>query len=163
MTPIERLKQKIWHFVYKFFPTLQKAFLKWHLIFHDKGRQRYHIGWLAPGRTLEGMKRHLHEKWSFGNHFIAWSDTSQVLSWRKLVGFQEQYHLRVFSDGEIRGHFEFTPEAHPLDHFDEKGEKERNADFLKFLGDFVVEKKYISHLKIDPDAYNPDSEVSFEQ
>ncbi len=161
MTFLDRLKQRIWHFIYKFFPTAQKIFLKWHLIFHEKGRQRYHIGWLAPGKTLAGLKQHLHEKWGFGNHFVAWTDDNQVLSWRRLVNFQEQYHLRIFSDGEIRGHFEFTPEAHPIEHFEEKGEMERNADFLKFLGDFVTSEKYISHLGIDPDAYNPDSEISF--
>lgn len=162
MTPTDKVKQKIWRFIYKFFPTLQRDFLKWHLVFHKKGRQKYHIGWLVSGKTLEGLKKHLHEKWGFGNHFIAWGDDCQVLSWRKLMDFQDQYHLRVFSDGEIRGHFEYTPEAHPLQHFEEKGERECKEDFLKFLGDFVTEKKYISHLKIDPDAYNPNSEISFE-
>ncbi|MEK7539337.1 MAG: hypothetical protein AAB595_01725, partial [Patescibacteria group bacterium] len=103
----------------------------------------------------------LHSKWGFGNHFIAWDDQAQVLSWRKLINFQEQYHLRVFSDGEIRGHFEYTPEAHPIQHFDEKGESFHRAEFLKFLGDFVTPEKYISQLKIDPDAYNPDSEIYF--
>lgn len=162
MTPEEKVKQKIWHFIYKFFPTFQKAFLKWHLIFHEKGRQRYHIGWLAPGKKLEGLKKHLHEQWGFGNHFIAWNDESQVLSWRKINDFNHQYHLRVFSDGEIRGHFEFTPEGHPIEHFEEKEEKERKADFLKFLGKFATEEKHISHLKIDPNACNPDSEICFE-
>ncbi|MEI8174975.1 MAG: hypothetical protein WCG28_03435 [bacterium] len=162
MTFTDKIKQKIWHFIYKFFPTFQKWLLKWHLIFHEEGRQRYHIGWLSPGKTLEGLKKHLHEKWGFGNHFIAWGDQSQVLSWRKLLNFNKQYHLRVFSDGEIRGHFEFTPEAHPIEHFEEKGEEERKEDFLNFLGDFITQKRYISHLGTDPDAYNPDSEISFE-
>ena len=162
MTPAEKFEQKVWHFIYKFFPTLQKAFLKLGIVHHDMTRQRYHVGWLAKGKTLEGLKRHLHDKWGFGNHFIAWTDQSQVLSWRKLIDFQEQYHLRVFSDGEIRGHFEYTPEAHPLEHMEEKGEREAKEEFFKFLGDFVTQKKHISHLTIDPDAYNPDSEVSFE-
>ena len=147
MIPEDKIKQKIWHFIYRFFPTFQKTLLKLHLIWHEKGRQRYHIGWLAPGKTLEGMKRHLYEKWGFGNHFVAWSYYLQVLSWRKLTDFQDQYHLRVFSDGEIRGHFEFTPEAHPLEHFEEKGERECRKDFLKFLGDFVVEKNIYRILK----------------
>jgi len=161
MAFFDKIKQKIWHFIYKFFPTFQKVLLKLHLIWHDKRRQRYHIGWLASGKTLKELKKHLREKWGFGNHFIAWEDESQVLSWRKLADFQDQYHLRVFSDGEIRGHFEFTPEAHPIKHFEEKGEKECRKDFLKFLDDFVSEKKYISHLEIDPDAYNSNSEVFF--
>ena len=128
---------------------------------HDPSRQRYHIGWLAAGKTLETLKTHLHNKWGFGNHFIAWTDTGQVLSWRKLADFQDQYHLRVYEDGEIRGHYEFTPEAHPLAHLEEKGEREAKADFLKFLGEFRTQEKYISHLMMDPNAYNPDSEITF--
>ena len=163
MTFFDKIKQKIWQFVYKFFPILQKTLLRWHLIWHQKGRQRYHVGWLASGKTLEELKKHLHEKWNFGNHFIAWVDDGQVLSWRKLANFNDQYHLRVFSDGEIRGHFEFTPEAHPIEHLEEKGEREAKEDFLKFLDDFATEEKYISNLKMDPDAYSPESEVLMEE
>lgn len=158
----DKLKQKIWRFIYRLFPTVQKDLLKTHLIWHEKGRQRYHIGWLAPGKTLEELKKHLHEKWGFGNHFIAWGDDDQVLSWRKLTDFQDQYHLRVFSDGEIRGHFEYTPEAHPIEHLEEKGEREAQADFLKFLGEFVTDKECPMCLQVDPNAYNPDSEVTVE-
>lgn len=162
MTKIEKIKQKIWHFIYNFFPTFQNFFLRLHLIWHEGGRQRFHIGWMAPHKTLEDLKRHLHNKWGFGNHFIAWSDESQVLSWRKLDDFNHQYHLRVFSDGEIRGHYEYTPEGHPLEHFTEKGEIFHRGEFIKFLGSFVVDKKHISHLVLDPNAFNPDSEISME-
>lgn len=162
MTSFEKLKQKIWHFIYKFFPTLQRGLLRVHFIWHDQKRQRFHIGWLAPGKTLGGLKKHLHEKWGFGNHFVAWSDPEQVLSWRKLEDFNHQYHLRVFSDGEIRGHYEYTPEGHPIEHFDERGEGFHRGQFLKFLGEFVTNKKHPMHLKIDPDAYNPDSEIAFD-
>ena len=65
-------------------------------------------------------------------------------------------------DGEIRGHFEFTPEAHPIAHFQEKGEKACTEDFLKFLGDFVTAEQYISHLAIDPNAYDPDSQITID-
>ncbi len=160
MTFFDKLKYKIWHFIYRFFPTIQKAFLKWGIVEHNDTRQRYHIGWLAPEKTLEGLKKHLNSKWGFGNHFIAWKDHGQVLSWRKFADVQDQYHLRVFSDGEIRGHYEFTPEEHPLEHMEEVGEREAKSDFLKFLGQFVVQEKHISRLKADPDSYNPESEIS---
>lgn len=155
----DRLKQKMWRVIYKFFTPVEKSLL----FLHQNKRQKYHIGWLAPGKTLDGLKKHLHQKWGFGNHFVAWTDNGQVLSWRKLVDFQDQYHLRVFEDGEITGHFEYTPEAHPIDHFIEKGEINKKEDFLKFLGEFVVQEKYISHLKMDPDAFNPDSELTIDQ
>ena len=156
----DRTKQKTWRFIYKFFPTVQKHLLKWHIVWHQKERQQYHIGWLAPHKTLEELKKHLHSKWGFGNHFVAWTDSGQVLSWRKLENFKDQYHLRVFEDGEIRGHHEFTPEAHPIDHFSEKGEQSRKQDFLKFLGEFVTQKKHKMHLIMDPDAWNPNSEIT---
>ena len=159
MTSVEKLKQKTWHFFYKFFPRAQKTLLHCHLIWHEKGRQRYHIGWLAPGKTLEDLKNHLHSVWGFGNHFIAWGDDGQVLSWRKLMDFNHQYHLRVFEDGEIRGHFELTPEGHPLGHLEEKDETFHKREFKKFLGDFVTSEKHISHLERDPQAFNPEAEM----
>lgn len=163
MTSWDKIKLKFWHFIYGFFLPVQKFLLKYGIIHHQIQRQKYHIGWLAPGKTLEELKLHLHSKWGFGNHFIAWTDNKQVLSWRKLTDFEDQYHLRVFSDGEIRGHFEFTPEAHPIEHLEEKGETDKKEDFLKFLGDFVVQKKYVSHLQMDPNAYNPESEMVLDE
>lgn len=162
MTFFDKIKQKTWDFIYSFFLPVRSFLLRTGLVWHKKGRQKYHIGWLSPGKTLEDVKKHLHEKWGFGNHFIAWIDEDQVLSWRKLIDFEKQYHLRVYKDGEICGHFEFTPEAHPIEHMEEKGEREAKEDFLKFLGDFVVEKKHISHLKMDPNAFDPKSEISIE-
>ena len=119
------------------FPVMQRLFLTLHLTKHS-GRQPFLIGTLAPGRTVEGLKKYLSEKWGFGNHFIAWQDTGQILSWRKRVNFNEQYHLRVFESGELRGHFEETPEAHPIKHMLERGETDRREDFLNFLGDWVT-------------------------
>jgi hypothetical protein len=162
MTPEDKIKQKMWDFVYGFFLPARQFLLKHHLIWHKKGRQKYHIGWLTPGKTLEELKDHLHAKWGFGNHFIAWVDQDQVLSWRKLTDFQDQYHLRVYKDGEICGHYEFTPEAHPLEHMEEKGEREAKEEFQKFLGEFVTQEKYISHLKMDPNSFDPKSEISIE-
>ena len=161
MTFSDKIKQKIWHVIYKFFPTVQRVLLKWHIVWHQKERQQYHIGWLAPGKTLEELKKHLNTEWGFGNHFVAWIDSGQVLSWRKLVDFRHQYHLRVFEEGEIRGHFELTPEAHPIDHFTEKGEQQHREDFLKFLGEFVTDTKPDNmHLTMDPDAWSPESQIT---
>ena len=160
MNFFDRLKHKVWLKIYPFFPFLHKNFYKLCAFLHGKERQRYHLGWLAEGRTLEEVKTHLNEKWNFGNNFIAWIDSGQVLSWRKLENFHKQYHLRIFEDGEIRGHYEFTPEAHPLNHFFEKEEEDRKEDFLKFLGEFVVQEKTISHLVMDPEAHNLGSQIT---
>ncbi len=159
LTLIQRMKNRFWHFIYRFFPWFQQHLLKWHIIWHDKTRQKYHLGYLAPGQTLEQLEKHLHKKWGFGNHFIAWTDTGQVLSWRKLVDFSHQYHLRVFKDGEIRGHYEYTPEDKPIDHLKGKNATPHFDDFAKFLGNYVVHYKHISHLVPDVNTA-PESEIT---
>jgi len=156
MSPIKRLKQHVWHLLYPIFPHVEHLFV----FAHKKRRQRFHIGWIAEGKTLEEMKHHLSTHYGFGNHFVAWEDPDQVLSWRKLVGFDYQYHLRVFSDGELRGHYERTPEAAPVDHFLEKGEEARTRDFLKFLGPFVSKTKVIQHPPLVAKK-NTEREVTF--
>jgi len=156
------IKKNIWRRIYPVFPWLQKHFLKWHLVWHESGRQPYHLGWLAPGKTLKDLEKHLHMQWGFGNHFVAWADNGQVLSWRKLENFDDQYHIRVFKDGEIRGHYEYTPESKPLAHFVEINEQPRLNKFKKFLGDYVVQRKHISHLKPDVNIA-PESEITIDE
>jgi hypothetical protein len=158
----QTIKKNIWRKIYPIFPWMQKHFLKWHLVWHEDGRQPYHLGWLAPGKTLKDLEKHLHEKWGFGNHFVAWTDRGQVLSWRKLENFEDQYHIRVFKDGEIRGHYEYTPESKPLAHFAEISEQARIEQFKKFLGDYAVSRKHVSHLKPDVNIA-PESEITIDE
>ena len=153
---LNKIKQKIWRVIYPIFPFFERVALP----FHKKERQRFHIGWLEEGYTLADLKRFLMNE-GFGNHFVAWEDTDQVLSWRKLASFSEQYHLRVYSDGEIRGHFELTPEAEPTKHFMEIGEVDKKADFKAFLGPLVTSKKHPMHLTVDTTVPTPDSEITF--
>lgn len=162
LTRIQKIKKFIWKQIYHIFPWMQTHFLKWHLAWHEKGRQPYHLGWLAPGKTLQDLEKHLHEKWGFGNHFVAWTDNGQVLSWRKLEDFDNQYHIRVFKDGEIRGHYEYTPESKPFQHFMEVNEESHQSEFKKFLGNYLVAKKYVSHLKPDVNIA-PESEITIDQ
>ena len=163
LTRSQRLKNYIWHKIYYTFPWMQQHLLKWHIIWHDKERQKYHIGYLAPGKTLQELEKHLHENWGFGNHFIAWVDSGQVLSWRKLVDFDHQYHLRVFEEGEIRGHFEYTPESKPVKHFVETDEEARIEDFEKFIGEFLVKEKP-ENMHLVPDVnVAPESEITVDQ
>lgn len=135
------------------------------LPFHEKRRQPYHIGWLAPNKSLADLKRHLSSKWGFGNHFVAWEDTDQILSWRKLDSFDEQYHIRVFNDGEIRGHFEFTPESAPLKHFFAYHYEfmPKRHDFLHYLDGYIVFQKYPRKVFPDKTVKDGDSaEIVFE-
>lgn len=161
LTLNQKIKKYIWKKIYIFFPWMQRHLLKWHIIWHEKKRQPYHLGWLAKGKTLQDLEKHLHEKWGFGNHFVAWQDTDQVLSWRKLENFDLQYHIRIFSDGEIRGHHEYTPESRPIDHFKEVKEEPRFEDFKKFLGEFVVSEQHPMHLVPDV-KIAPESEITID-
>lgn len=157
LTYIDSIKNKVWRFLYPIFPRLQKPFA----VFHNSERQQFHLGWLVQGKTLQDLEHHLHNVWGFGNHFVAWEDTGQVLSWRKLVDFEHQYHIRVFADGEIRGHYEYTPEGRPLKHFEEVDEEARIVQFKKFLGDFVTSEQHPMQLHKDM-LYTPESEVTID-
>ena len=132
----DRIKYFLWKIITPCHPYGRDALLKLHIIHHE-GRQDYVIGRMAPGVKLEDFLRYLHTQ-GFSNHFIAWEDDGQVVSLRKLVNFKWQYHLRIFGDGEVRGHYERTPEGHPIWHLKEIGREERRKDFLRFIGDWVV-------------------------
>ncbi len=134
----DRAKYVFWKAIYPLHNGIRNVLLASHVLHPPyNGRQDYVIGFIAPGRTVEGLLKHL-EKQEFGNHFIAWEDDDQVASLRRLESFIWQYHLRIFKDGEVRGHYELTPEAHPFHHYHKRGQCARKEDFSKFLGDWVV-------------------------
>ncbi len=100
-------------------------------------RQRYLLGKLKVGKSMPEFLKFL-EREGFTNHFVAWLDPGQYVSLRKKLNFEEQYHLRIFKDGEVRGHYEKTPEAHPFKHFFEIGEAERRAELTAYLKDWIA-------------------------
>ena len=153
----QRIQQKVWNALYPIFPLIERPFLP----FHQKQRQKYHLGWLHPSKSLANLKNHLNTRWGFGNHFVAWEDSNQILSWRKLTSFDEQYHLRVYNDGEIRGHYEHTPESAPLKHFFEKDETARRADFERFLEGYLVHEKHARKVELVPVSPNAEPEMVF--
>jgi len=115
--------------------AVRDMLIRVHLFWHQ-GRQEYLLGKLAAGKSLDDFLAYLAAQ-GFGNNFIAHRDEGQVLSLRRLEDFEWQYHLRIFKDGEVRGHYEYTPEAHPIKHFREIRMEARREDFLHFLGDWV--------------------------
>ena len=101
------------------------------------GRQRFLIGTVAPGYGARDIAERLIAL-GYGNHFVAWQDEGQVLSLRFVEDFTHQYHLRVFEDGEIRGHYEFTPECHPIRHVRSIGQEDRRTVFYEHLGRLII-------------------------
>ena len=131
-----KLKYRFWKAFYPFHNSARNFLLALGILSHQ-GRQEYLFGTLAAGKSVEEFLKYL-EKHGFGNHFIAWEDDGEVISLRRLEGFESQYHVRIFKDGEIRGHYEFTPECYPIMHFRAVGQEERRKDFEIFFGDWVV-------------------------
>lgn len=98
-------------------------------------RQPYRIGQIQKGVGLEEIQQHLARNGFFLER-VAYPDPGQTLSMRRLSDEHpdRQYHLRVFSDGEVRGHYEYTPEDHPIQHLNEALFEKREEDFKGFLG-----------------------------
>ena len=103
----------------------------------ENGRQDFLIGTLHPERTLRDFAMYLVEN-GFANHFVAWKDSGEVISLRKTVGFHYQYHIRVFGDGEVRCHYEYTPEYRPLQHLLSIGLEDRREEFRNLMQEWVV-------------------------
>jgi hypothetical protein len=96
-------------------------------------RQDYLIGTIAPGETIESVVEHLVAQ-DYGNHFIAWRDQGEVVGLRYVEDFKYQYHVRIFEDGEVRAHYEYTPESYLIRHNKAEGFEDRREYFLRVLG-----------------------------
>lgn len=103
----------------------------------NNGRQNFLLGKVSPEHSAQELAKFLVSK-GFGNNFIAWRDTDEFISLRKTVDFKQQYHIRIFKDGEVRGHFEFTPEYHPILHMIRVGFEDRPDDFNELLRGWIV-------------------------
>ena len=120
-----------------------RDFLLWTgIVWHAPGRQKFHLGWLRSGRTPDEFMHYLQDV-GFGNHTLAWVDEDEYFGIRILDKENDdfQYHIRLYKDGEIKGHYEYTAEADWYKHFQEIEMEERREEFLKFLGDWVVSDK----------------------
>ncbi len=124
-----------------------------------KERESFPVGWLAEGKTLEELRVYLHREWGFGGNFKARTDQGEVLNWRKILEDGQQYHLRIYEDGEIRGHLEMSPEKNVVSNLTGGSKKENREEFLKFLGDFAVKRKFVSNLVAEVGVHDPDAEV----
>jgi hypothetical protein len=136
-----RAKYIFWRTITPSFLKFRNLLLKFRIIHHE-GRQNFLIGKLKSQKSVKPFLAYLQGQ-GFGNHFIAWLDEGQVISLRRLEGFEHQYHLRIFHDGEIRAHYEYTPEAHPWWHFKEKDIQERRAEFIAYMGDWITPTRLV--------------------
>ncbi len=119
ITFFERLKSLLWHLFEPLFPTTRDTLMFLGFMRHDD-RQRFSLGWLKQEVTDRQVRAALRAA-GFSDDYLAWIDPDETLNMRKLVDQVYQYHVRVFNDGEVRGHREFSTESHPMKHVFERG------------------------------------------
>jgi len=127
-------KNFFWRIVYIVWPPVIRLleFIKVH-----NYRQKFLLGNLSPNYNKENLVEFLLKKdFEFG--IIAYKDPGEILGMRRLDTPLYQYHVRLFEDGEIRGHYEYTPEARPISHALEIGFESRDNFFKEILGEYLV-------------------------
>ncbi|HBU07458.1 MAG TPA: hypothetical protein DEB09_05255 [Candidatus Magasanikbacteria bacterium] len=138
MTIINFAKKLLWILILPFFPIGRDLAKK--LGYHPyPPRQNFHLGYLKVGVNKEELEEYLKQS-KFKINKVAWVDDEEILSVRRMDGFEHQYHIRLFADNEIRGHYELSPEYSPLGHLHDVGTIPTTEDFKKFLGDYLVEE-----------------------
>ena len=132
----DRAKYIFWRVLTPIYPTILDGIIALGIVRHS-GRQPFLLGYVSPNISL---KEFIHQtiKRSYGNHFVALHDSNELVSLRITDGFEYQYHLRVFEDGAVHGHYEYTPEAHPFLHLYEVGFEDKRDFFLSQFGELLV-------------------------
>jgi hypothetical protein len=133
---VNRVKYVFWRLYTPLHPFFRDTLTQLGLLKHV-GRQNFLLGKIAPHLTVEEFVSHLVSK-GYGNHFVAWKDEGEIVSLRYVKDFKYQYHLRVFKDGEVRAHYEYTPECNPILHIKERNMEPRREEFLEILGGMIV-------------------------
>ncbi len=105
-----------WRFIYKTYPPCLRILER--LGMHAK-RQNFVQGFLINSVSIDDVKQFLLNT-GFEEVILAWKDSQEVLSMRKIDAQIFQYHLRIYADKEVRGHYEFSPEGKPWGHILEK-------------------------------------------
>ena len=137
-TFLDTLKYIFWVLYTPIHPYGRDLFLKLHILKHNF-RQPFLIGKIDIDASLDKVVAAL-VKAGYGNHFVAWEDTGEAVSLRKVENFVHQYHIRIFDDGEVRGHYEYTPECHPVWHAKEIGMEDKTDAFRKIIGAYLIKE-----------------------
>lgn len=135
-TFLERILYWVWSLYTPFHPYVRDVSTALRVVRHE-GRQDFLIGTIHSSRSVRELVSYLVTQ-GFGNHFVAWKDTDELVSLRRPDGFRRQYHVRIFTDGEVRGHYEYTPEYRPIQHLIQTGFEERTEEFKALLRDWIV-------------------------
>ena len=99
-------------------------------------RSKFLLGKLRV--PLEEAKQHLKKQGFFSNR-ISLILQGQTLSMRKLDPEKPdwQYHIRIFCDGEVRGHYEMTPEDHSFTHMKSTNTIDKEKELKEMVSDIT--------------------------
>jgi hypothetical protein len=139
---IGRMKYAFWRFYTPYHSFFRDRVVEWGIAsprqYQDQyGRQPYLLGTIAPHLSIKEFISLLVAR-GYGNHFVAWRDEGELASLRYAENFTHQYHVRVFNDGQVRAHYEYTPECYPIAHMRGVDFEHRREFFLNHLGDTIV-------------------------
>jgi hypothetical protein len=123
-----------WKVVYATYPPLLRILER--LRVHS-GRQPYFLGNLNPKYRFDELRAYLLSK-GFEPAILAWKDTDEILSLRKVDKRIYQWHLRLYSDGEIRGHYEYSSEGNPIGHVLNAAFRRDDESLISILGEYLV-------------------------
>lgn len=130
----KRVKKKlIWRIIYRVWPPVLRVLetLKIH-----NYRQPWLLGHLNKKYSKSDLRGVL-EKDGFEDAILAWRDPGEILGMRKIDKKIFQYHIRLFNNGEIRGHYEVSSEGGPWQHVTSNGFRPADEYFEKLLGNFL--------------------------
>lgn len=147
---LESIKNIFWKTVEPLFPTMRDIWI-WLGFMTPPPRQNFHYGYVKPEITISDVRKLLHDN-GFSHDYIAWVDPGEVLNMRKVIDVIYQYHVRLFSDGEIRAHHEYTGESHPFKHLFEKGFT-KGDDYLQPLLQNIIDNSITNENLSDPKSH----------
>lgn len=145
MKDAKTIPQILWLPLKPLFPLLRTLVVRAGLVTPPTmGRHRFPLGFLRHGFSTHEFRILMRER-GFFHQPMAFTDPGQVASLRRLDPSNHlfQYHVRLYKDGEVRGHYEKTPEDCPLDHLREIGFTDRRDKFRELLSGLIDETKVI--------------------
>lgn len=131
-----RIKYYLWRIFAPYHPTIRDGAIALRIV-KNHGRQPYLLGTIARDQSVEEFVSFLIGK-GYAHHRVAWKDEGEIVSLRHVKDFMHQYHIRIFENREVRGHYEYTPECYPILHMWDIGREERREEFLGHFGDRIT-------------------------
>ena len=138
MKNVKTINQLLFLPIKPIFPHIRSGIIRLGIVKKPISRQPYALGYLRKDVPLPEFAEKLRTI-NFHKENMAFIDPDEILGVRKLdpKNPRFQYHVRVYKNGEVRGHHERTPEDHPIDHFKEVGFEPRYQEFMSMFGNML--------------------------